>query len=155
MREFFPLNAPYQDLCGWMVAWISLNRQIPQDTLKIYHAHQNHFQTAFRNTIFHNLDPDTMLEVEGSMNKISVWEALYRLMAISTSGRLFTGVERTWGSGTLFMFGKFHNPQVVETIRDIRKILETITGRQLDEAIRGDIGLEDNDLHRYTPYESS
>ena len=50
-----------------MVAWIPLNLHIPQDRWNFYHDHQTHFQTGFKYKIFHNLDPDTLLELSSSM----------------------------------------------------------------------------------------
>ena len=120
MRTHFPLDVPYQDLTGRLVGWIPLNRNITQDTRKLYHAHQNHFQKDFRHRIFHNLDPEAMLEVANTMNQLSVRDTLSRLKAVNTNNRLFTGMERTRGGGTLIFFDKELTPHVEETIRNIR-----------------------------------
>jgi hypothetical protein len=44
MRDYFPLNEPYQDLAGRMVGCIALNRHIPQVTWARYNKHQTNFQ---------------------------------------------------------------------------------------------------------------
>ena len=139
---YFPLDTSYQDLAGRLVAWIILNRHIPQDTWTHYHAHHNHFQTAFRHKVFHNLDPYTMLEVVNTMNQISVHDALSRLKEFNTSNWIFTGIDRTRAGGTLLLFGEVLTSQVEETIRDIRKMPETIIGMTLDAEVGEIIGLE-------------
>ena len=58
LRLYFPIDNPYQELAGRVVAWIPLNRYIPQATWAAYNKHQINFQTTFRHKVFHNLDPD-------------------------------------------------------------------------------------------------
>ena len=72
MREYFQLNEPYEELTGRMVGWIVLNLHIPQEMWARYNKHQINFQTTYRHTLFHNLDPDAELEDQNTMNTITV-----------------------------------------------------------------------------------
>jgi hypothetical protein len=79
MREYFPLDEPYQALAGRMVGWIVLNLHIPQETWVRYNNHQINFQTTYMHKVFHNLDPDAELEEHNTIHPITVREALARL----------------------------------------------------------------------------
>ena len=103
MRDYFPLNEPYQELAGRMVGWIFLNRHIPQVMWERYNKHQINFQTIYRHKLFHNLDPDVELDDRNTMITIMVREALARLQSV-TKNRLLTGIERNGGGGTLLLF---------------------------------------------------
>jgi hypothetical protein len=75
----FPVNEPYQELAGRMIAWIPLNHHIPQVTWAAYNKHQIKFQTTFRHKVFHNLDPDAELADQNTMRTITVRKALAQL----------------------------------------------------------------------------